>query len=56
MLLDTDMFVKDFIAQTPEDELPSIEWCRDNPDIVNAWPTLDNHPKGAAVYYGGAPR
>jgi hypothetical protein len=54
VLADTDMFAKGFIPVTPEGELPSIEWMRDHPQIVNTWPTLDEHPLGAARYYGAA--
>ena len=56
VLADTDMFVKGFIPKTPAGELPSIEWMAGHPQIVNTWPTLDEHPRGAAVYYGAPPR
>jgi hypothetical protein len=54
VLADTDMFAKGFIPKSASDELVSIEWMRDHPQIVNTWPTLEPHPKGAAVYYGAA--
>jgi hypothetical protein len=54
VLADTDMFARGFIPTTADGELPSIEWMRDHPKIVNTWPTLEPHPKGAAVYYGAA--
>ncbi len=56
LLADTDMFAKGFIPRTPSGEIPTIEWCRDNPDIVNSWPILEPSPKGAAVHYGAPPR
>jgi len=52
VLADTDMFAKGFIPTTPDGELPSIEWMRDHPEIVNTWPTLEKHPRGAARHYG----
>jgi hypothetical protein len=52
VLAETDMFAKGFIPTTPSGELPSIEWIREHPQIANTWPTLGDHPKGAAVYYG----
>ena len=56
VLADTDMFAKGFIPKTQTADLPTIEWMAQNADVVNTWPTLDSHPKGAAFYYGGAPR
>jgi hypothetical protein len=56
VLADTDMFAKGFIPTTSADELPSIEWMRDHPEIVNTWETLHPHPGGAAVYYGAPPK
>jgi hypothetical protein len=49
------MFARGFIPTTQDGELPSLEWMRDNPQIVNSWHTI--HPKtgGAAVYYGALP-
>jgi hypothetical protein len=55
VLADTDMFPRGFIPQTPQGELPTLEWMRTHREIVNTWPTI--HPKagGTAVYYGAEP-
>lgn len=52
VLADTDMFARGFIPTTPDGDLPSIEWMRDHPDIVNTWPTLDKQAQGVAKHYG----
>jgi hypothetical protein len=55
VLADSDVFALDFIPTTPQGELPTLEWMRDHPEIVNTWPTLRREPRGAAAYYGAPP-
>lgn len=56
VLADTDIYARGFVPRTPAGEIPTLEWCRDNPNIVNSWPTLEPLVKGAAAYYGAPPR
>lgn len=56
VLADSDGFANGFIPTTPQGDLPTLDWMRHHPEIVNTWPALHHNPAGTAAYYGATPR
>jgi hypothetical protein len=52
VVADTDMFPRRFLPVTSDGGLPTLEWLRDHPEIVNTWPATQPRVDGTAAYYG----